>query len=131
MQPTIISKYFGAGKSAITSPLNTEPLNADMETFRPIDFLPGGYGTCMMGIMDKIAGQNGFNLSEARTEIGFEMLPDNSRIDIINIKCFIPKENYTAEQKQILEKAATEMCPLGNSLHPDIERKIEFLYGVD
>lgn len=131
MQPIINSKYYGAGKSAIISPLNTEPLNAAMENFRPIDFLPGGYGTCMMGIMDKVAGQNGFNLSEARTEIGFEMLPDNSRIDSIDIKCFIQKGDYTPEQKQVLENAATKMCPLGNSLHPDIKRSYQFLYGEE
>lgn len=129
MQPTITSEYFGSGKSAIFSPLNQEPLQADSENFRPIDFLHGSYSTCMMGIMDKVAVQNGFNLSEARTEINFEMLPDNSRIDFIDIKCYISKEDYSSEEKQILENAATKICPVGNSLHPDIKRRYTFKYG--
>lgn len=131
MQPTITSKHFRAGKSAIISPLNTEPLNTDMENFRPIDFLIGGYGTCMMGIMDKIASESGFTLSKARTEIDFEMLPDKSGIDKIEVKCFIKKGDYTPTQKQLLENAATKMCPIGNSLHPDIKKNIEFFYGVE
>lgn len=131
MQTTINSKYFGAGKSAIISSLNTEPLNADMETFRPIDFLIGGYGTCMMSIMAKVAGDSGFELSEARTEIGYEILPDMSRLDQITVKCIIKNDNYSIAQKQLLEDAATKMCPLGNSLHPDIKRSYEFVYGAE
>ncbi|WP_222852295.1 OsmC family protein [Olivibacter sp. SDN3] len=129
MPPVIKSEFYGKGKSAIVAP-NKEPFIADMENFRPIDFLIGGYGTCMMGTMDNIAGKNGFNLSEARTEISTDYDSDKGRIAKIHIKCFIKKGDYTAEQKQILEDAAKQ-CPIGNSLHPDIEKNIKFLYGVE
>jgi uncharacterized OsmC-like protein len=102
-----------------------------MENFRPIDFLVGGYGTCMMGTMDNIAGKNGFNLSEARTEILSEYDSDKGRIGKLHIKCFITKGDYTAEQKQILENAAKQHCPIGNSLHPDIKKSFEFIYGAE
>lgn len=131
VQPIIRSTYSGAGTFAIQSPLNEEPLNADTENFKPIDFLIGGYGTCMMGTMAKVAEQNGFIFSEARTEIGFEPLAGMSRIDTIDIKCFIKNGDYTAEQKQILEDAAKKLCPIGNSLLPDIKRSYEFLYGAE
>ncbi|ACU63384.1 OsmC family protein [Chitinophaga pinensis] len=131
MQPTVESRYLGNGKSSIVSPLNTEALNADSENFRPMNFLVGGYGTCMMSVMDMIAGQNGFNLSEARTEIRFSPMPDMSRLDTIDIKCFIRKGDYNAAEKQILEDAATKMCPIGNSLNPEIKRSYEFVYGVE
>lgn len=129
METFIETKYFGNNQSAIVSPLNTELLNADSEKFRPIDFLIGGYGSCMMNVMDKIAGESGFSLSEARTEISYEPLPDMSRLKIINIKCYIQKDDYSDEQKHVLETAATKMCPVGNSLNPEIERTYHFIYG--
>jgi len=128
--PVIKSAYYGKGKSAILSPTGKEPWVADGVDFRPIDFLVGGYGTCMMSMMDRDAGKNGFNLSKARTEITSEFDNDNGRVGKINIKCFIQKGDYTAEQKKIMETAAKN-CPIGNSLHPDIEKNIEFLYGVE
>jgi uncharacterized OsmC-like protein len=131
MEPVVESKYFGQGQSAIVSPLNSELLNADTERFRPMDFLTGGYGTCMMSMMDRVANQNGFTLSEARTEISYEPLPDMSRLDKISIKCFIKKDDYTPAEKAILENAATKMCPVGNSLNPDIQRSYHFVYGAE
>ncbi|MEK6511187.1 OsmC family protein [Myroides odoratimimus] len=129
MNTTIKSNYYGDGKSAIISTLNEQPLYSDMENFRPIDFLVGGYGTCMMSIMDKIGIENGFRISKAKTEISYEMLTDNSRIDTLEIKCFIEDAHFTFEQKQILEQTALNKCPIGNSLHSDIKRRYEFIYG--
>lgn len=131
MKQAVESRYFGEGRSAVVSPLNKELLNADLENFRPTDFLTGGYGICMMSTMGKAAEMNGFAFSEARTKISFEPLADMSRLGSVDIKCFIKSGRYSAEEKSILENAATTMCPIGNSLNPEVKRTYEFIYGTE
>lgn len=63
-------------------------------------------------------------------DISFEPLPDMSRLDKLDVKCFIKNNNYTAEEKEILENAATKMCPVGNSISPLVKRSYEFVYGT-
>src|SRR5690606_41653325 len=84
--PVIKSAYYGKGKSAILSPTGKEPWVADGVDFRQIDFLVGGYGTRMMSMMDRLAGKNDFNLSNARTEITSECDNGSGRVGRRHIK---------------------------------------------
>ena len=51
------------------------------------------------------------------------------RISQINVKMILPKdETYSDRERAIIEKAALT-CPVHYSLHPDLQKNIEFVYA--
>ena len=128
MSKIIATTYQGKYNSSTQSPLSEDPIRVDLR-FGPIDLLMGSYGSCMLGTVDFYARKKGFEVNGSKSDISYEMAEEGGKVGIINIKLSFDKE-YPAEQKEIIETAAKELCHVGNSLSADIEKKYEFSYGA-
>lgn len=99
------------------------------EAFSPTDLLAASLGSCMATIM-AIAGQkHGLDLKGVRVKVRKQMsnnLP--RRIARLEVDYFVPLA-ADHPQRAALEKAALA-CPVHHSLHPDMEQKIQFFWGM-
>ncbi len=125
---TIETIYQGKFISNTKSPLNQEAITTDASSFSPVALLISAYGSCMLGTMDYAARQNQFEIADARTQIDFEMDADKTKVAKINIKALFAND-YSDEQKQVIEFAAKNYCHVGKSIDPSIERVFEFMYN--
>lgn len=96
------------------------------EAFSPTDTVATALGNCMLTIMGIKAGNQGIDMKGATAEITKTMSPNPRRISKIEVDINMPNE-YDEKTKKTLEHAARH-CPVHQSLHPDIELKVEFHY---
>lgn len=126
MSKIIESTYHGKYNTSTKTPLSSDAVKVDL-TFGPIDLLMGSYGSCMLGTVDFYARKKGFEVNGSRSELSYEMHADGGKVGKINVKIFFDKE-YTAEQKEIMEDSAKNLCHVGSSLNPEIVKNYEFIY---
>lgn len=101
--------------------------NGKGEKFSPTDILASSLAACMLTIMGIVAQRDEIDLSEVTFNTRKDMTTDSPRrVSKISVEFHMPA---TLEQKQRtkLENAAMT-CPVHHSLHPDIEKEIEFKY---
>ena len=97
------------------------------ERFSPTDTVVAALGACMVTIMGIIAERDGINLKGVHFRGEKHMTENPRRIGKIILEIYMPKD-LTDEQKKKLERAA-HTCPVHQSLHPDIEQDIKFIYN--
>ncbi|HBN6702611.1 TPA: OsmC family protein [Elizabethkingia anophelis] len=128
MSKIIESNYQGKYNTSTKTPLSDEEIKVDLK-FGPIDLLMGSYGSCMLGTVDFYARKKGFEVNGSKSEISYEMATEGGKVGTINVKLSFDKE-YPADQKEIIETSAKNLCHVGNSLNPSIVRNYEFVYGA-
>ncbi|MGJ1325032.1 OsmC family protein [Sphingobacterium faecium] len=128
MSQIIATTYEGKYHSSTKSPLSTDPIQVDLK-FGPIDLLMGSYASCMLGTVDFYARKKDFEVNGSRSELSYEMSAEGGQVGTINVKLFFDKD-YTAEQKELIENSAKNLCHVGNSLNPAIIKNYEFTYGA-
>jgi len=95
------------------------------EKFSPTDLVSTSLASCMLTVMG-LAGQNhGFSIDGAEALVEKTMGTEPRRISKIRIVIDFPENDYSEKQKQIIRYAA-KICPVGQSLHPDLEQEIIF-----
>lgn len=90
------------------------------ESFSPTDLVATALGSCMLTIMGIKARDKEIDIEGATIEVLKTMASNPRRISRLDIKMTMPDKSYSDRDKKIL-KAAAEACPVGNSLHPDVE----------
>lgn len=98
--------------------------NGKGEAFSPTDTVATGLANCMLTTMGIKAGNLEVNLDGSTAEVTKHMAADPRRIIKIEVKLELPKE-VSEKHRKILENTA-RTCPVDYSLHPDIERVIDF-----
>ncbi len=95
------------------------------ESFSPTDLVATALGTCMATIMGIVAERHQLDLRGMKVEVTKEMSTDTPRrIARLTTIIRVPlPENHP--QRVLLENAALT-CPVHQSLHPDIEKPVEF-----
>lgn len=102
--------------------------NGNGERFSPTDLVATALASCMMTLMGIAVQERGINIDGTTCEVEKIMEANPRRISQINVKMILPKgETYSDKERAILEKAALT-CPVHYSLHPDLEKNIEFVY---
>jgi putative redox protein len=96
------------------------------EAFAPTDLVATALACCMISIMGIKARKNEIDIVGTKAEILKVMKSSPRRISRIEIEITFPK-SYNDKNKKMLERAAIT-CPVGKSLHNDIEQKITFKY---
>ena len=96
------------------------------EAFAPTDLVATALASCMISIMGIKARNNGIDIVGTKAEILKVMQSNPRRISRVEIIITFPK-SYNDKNKKILERAAIT-CPVGKSLHHDIQQKITFKY---
>lgn len=114
--------HLRSGSEFITdAPLDN---NGKGEAFSPTDTVANGLANCMMTMMGIKARDLGVDLVGSTAEVTKHMEANPRRISKIEVKLEMPAE-VSEKNRKILEHTA-RTCPVHYSLHPDIERVINF-----
>lgn len=98
--------------------------NGKGEAFSPTDTVATGLASCMMTMMGIKARDLDVNLEGSTAEVTKHMAADPRRIAKIEVKLELPEAVSEKHRKILINTANT--CPVHYSLHPDIEKEIEF-----
>lgn len=101
--------------------------NGKGEAFSPTDLVATSLACCMLTIIGIVANKRSINIEGARAEITKTMASTPRRISKIEIKITMPKLDLETNIQALLEKMGRN-CPVANSIHPDIEQLIEFVW---
>ncbi|WBL23437.1 OsmC family protein [Zunongwangia sp. HRR-M8] len=97
------------------------------ESFSPTDAVATALATCMLTIMGIKAEAMQISIKGATAEVTKTMASEPRRISKIEVKLTLA-ENLDQKDRKILQNAA-KTCPVFYSLHPDIEKDIQFIYA--
>lgn len=97
------------------------------ESFSPTDLVATALGSCILTIMGILARALDIDLAGTTATVEKEMtsMPVR-RIQRLSVKIHVPRE-VSPENREKLERAA-HTCPVHRSLHPEIEKPIEFIW---
>lgn len=97
------------------------------EAFSPTDLTATSLGVCMLTTMGIAAQKNNFNIDKTKAEVTKVMAAPPRRIAEVKVDLIFPANNFSEEQKKILENAALH-CPVAKSLHPDLIQTVNFVW---
>lgn len=98
------------------------------ESFSPTDLVATALGTCMLTIMGIQARTLKLDISGATATIEKEMSATAPRrIQSLRVKIRVPHA-LGPDDRLKLERAA-HTCPVHQSLHPDVNIPVEFIWG--
>jgi putative redox protein len=97
------------------------------ESFSPTDLVATALGSCMLTVMGILARTLGIDIAGAKATVEKEMTSTAPRrIQSLRVRIEMPK-GISEEDRVKLERAA-HTCPVHRSLHPDVEKPIEFVW---
>ena len=119
------AEHIASGKKIVTdAPVDN---NGKGEAFSPTDLVATALGSCMITIMAISANKYDIDMSGTNASVKKIMGSDPRRISEISIDINMNK-NIEGKDRKRLERAALA-CPVHKSLHPDLEKKIRFIYS--
>lgn len=135
IMPTFHSRYTGdlrtssehlqSGSEIITdAPTDNQGKG---ESFSPTDLLALSLATCMLTTIAIKIRNSGFNINGTEVSATKIMASDPRRVSKVQIVFNMPPNNYTDEQKKLIEQIA-HTCPVALSIHPDIKQEVIFNY---
>ena len=101
--------------------------NGKGAAFSPTDTVATALATCMLTVMGIRAEKKNINIQGATAEITKTMRSNPRSISKIEINITMPKIGVDERFQELLEMSA-KACPVANSLHPDIEQVITFVW---
>lgn len=101
--------------------------NGKGERFSPTDLMATSLATCMITVMGIKARTMGFDLNDIKIEVLKIMKADPRRVGGIELTFYIPDslKDIDEKTKAILKKTG-DTCPVMQSIHPDIEVKVDW-----
>jgi len=117
-----ISQHIKSGNEFITDAPTDN--NGKGEAFSPTDTVATGLASCMLTVMGIKAEKMDVHMEGTTAEVTKTMASNPRRISKIEVKISFPFE-ADDKTKKILENTANT-CPVHYSLHPDIEKIVEF-----
>ena len=97
------------------------------EAFSPTDLAATAFGTCMVTIMGIYAERHGIDLRGTTVHVEKEMVAASvRRIGRLATEIRVPLAP-DHPQRAALERAALT-CPVHQSLHPDVEKPVSFVW---
>lgn len=98
----------------------------DGSSFSPTDLVAAALGSCMVTTMGIFAVREGIPFEGASFSLEKHMRSGPRRIDRIPVRLRMPA-GLTEAQKTRLEEVALG-CPVFQTLRPDIQKEVEFVY---
>ena len=119
------SEHIASGEKIITdAPVDN---NGKGEAFSPTDLVATALGSCMITIMAISANKYDIDVTGTNASVKKIMGSDPRRISEISIDINMNKNIEEKDRKRLERSALT--CPVHRSLHPDLEKKIRFIYS--
>src|SRR5215469_3038466 len=99
------------------------------EFFSPTDLLAISVASCMLTMMGYKAKELKIDLKESYLQLTKEMqIAPIRRLKFIGIEFFCPKSFSAIITEQLIQ--AAEGCPVAHSLHPEIQKKAIYHWGI-
>jgi len=118
-------EHLRSGNTYITdAPLDN---NGKGEAFSPTDTVATGLANCMLTVMGIKARALEVDLEGSVAMVTKTMASNPRRISKIEVVLNLP-DPLSEKNKTILERTANT-CPVHQSLHPNIERVVEFVWN--
>jgi len=97
--------------------------------FSPTDLVATALGTCMATVMGLVAQRHQLDIDGLQIQVIKEMTADPvRRIGSLTTRLVFPQgKPLSAVDRDTLE-AAARACPVKQSLHPDVQTPMEFVY---
>ena len=97
--------------------------------FSPTDLVAAALGSCILTILGLVAQRHGWDLTGSTVHVIKDMAAAPlRRIGKLTVTITLPPgQRWSPEDRQRLERAA-ELCPVKQSLHPDVHTLIKFHY---
>lgn len=132
---TITANYEGTLRCTSIHGPSTTSISTDAPTdnqglgasFSPTDLVATALCSCAMTIMGITANRLGVDLEGMTGKVVKGMATDPRRIISAPVEITVPGR-LTDDQKRELE-AAARACPVANSIHPDIDQTLTFVYA--
>ena len=119
------AEHIASGEKIITdAPVDN---NGKGEAFSPTDLVATALGSCIITIMAISANKYDIDMSGTNASVKKIMGSDPRRISEISIEINMNKNIEEKDRKRLERSALT--CPVHRSLHPDLEKKIRFIYS--
>ena len=100
------------------------------EAFSPTDLAATSLASCMITIAGIAAQQRDIDMAGTEATVVKVMDGPPRRISAVRIVITFPAKGYSVDERKVLAKAL-EACPVGRSLHPDLEQDVEVVWGDD
>jgi len=102
------------------------------EAFSPTDLLATAFGACAMTVMGIVAARTGLDLSGTRVHVVKEMsaVPVR-RVGGLKVTVTFPEGRVVEAADRRRLEAAVKLCPVGQSLHPDVSVDVRFVHEGD
>jgi putative redox protein len=97
------------------------------ELFSPTDLVAAGLGSCILTVMGLVARRRDIDLTGATVDVTKEMAQAPvRRIGRLTVTVTLPRTlSLSVEDRSLLERTA-DVCPVRQSLHPDVVVDIRF-----
>lgn len=100
------------------------------ESFSPTDLVATALGACMVTIMGIVAERQKLDIAGTTVRVIKEMIQQpERRIGALRVTITVPNSSGIDEANRKRLEAAAHHCPVHKSLHPDIDKPIEFRYA--
>ena len=136
MKNTATARYAGHLRTEATHTASGNLIQTDApvdnhgrgEAFSPTDLVSTALGSCMMTVMGIVAERHQWDLVGSSFAVVKHMSTEAPRrIAQIDVTFTLPA-SLAPTERTILERAA-HTCPVGLSLHPDVQQNIVFEYN--
>ncbi len=97
--------------------------------FSPTDLVATALGSCLVTIMGIAANTAGLNIVGTHVHVVKEMVADPvRRIGALKVAVTVPNATSLSETDRRKLENAAKVCPVRQSLHPDTQVTMEFVY---
>ena len=98
------------------------------ESFSPTDLVATALGSCILSVMGIMARTLEIDIAGTTARVEKEMANAPVRmIQKLAVTIHVPHE--VAEENKVKLERAAQTCPVHKSLHPDVQKPIEFTWG--
>lgn len=99
------------------------------ESFSPTDLVATALGTCVLTILGLVSERHQLDLTGTEVRVTKEMITQPvRRIGALRTVVTVPGYTVTDVAMRDRLESAARKCPVHQSLHPDIDAAIEFIY---
>lgn len=100
------------------------------ESFSPTDLVATALGTCVLTILGLVSQRHDLDLTGTEITVTKEMIQQPiRRIGALRTVVNLPTGLAIDEAMRSRLESAAKKCPVHQSLHPEIDAPIEFVYG--
>jgi putative redox protein len=98
------------------------------ESYSPTDLVATALGSCILTVMGIMGRTLGIEMAGTKATVEKEMASAPVRmIHALRVKIHVP--HYVSPENRIRLERAAHTCPVHRSLHPDVQKPIEFVWA--